>query len=92
MPITCTATDVQRNMSSVYELCRETRQPVYITKNGSADLVIMDAKAFEETQELQRLVYEREMRTYRALMKSQEEFERGEYSSLSEVLAEMDFE
>ena len=51
MPLTRTATDLQRNMSEVSTFCHETRQPVYITKNGGADLVVMDAAAWQDMQD-----------------------------------------
>ncbi len=77
MPLTRTATDLQRNMSEVSTFCHETRQPVYITKNGGADLVVMDAAAFEEAMELRDLAYERELRTLKGIMKGREEIRRG---------------
>ena len=50
--ITKTTTDLQRNIGEVSALCRETRQPIYITRNGGVDLVVMDAQAFDEAMEL----------------------------------------
>lgn len=90
MPLTRTATDLQRNMGAVSSICHETRQPVYITKNGDADLVIMDATAFEEAMELRELVYKREMRTLEGIMKGREEIRRGLGRSYSEIRKETD--
>lgn len=31
----------------ISELCKNTKEPIYVTKNGYADLVIMDAQAYD---------------------------------------------
>lgn len=36
-----------RNANKVSELCHSTGEPVYITKNGYGDMVLMDIKTFE---------------------------------------------
>ena len=38
-----------RNTTEISELCNRTNEPVFITKNGYGDLVIMSMKAYEET-------------------------------------------
>lgn len=60
MPLTRTATDSQRNMSEVSAVCHETGEPVYLTKNGVANLMLMDAAAFEAAMDLRDCAYERE--------------------------------
>lgn len=89
MPLTRTVTDLQRNMGEVSAVCHETRQPVYITKNGDADLVLMDAEAFDEAMELRDLVYEREKRTYEGIMQGREEIQQGLGQPYSEVRKEL---
>jgi len=37
-----------RNTMEISELCNRTNEPVYITKNGYGDLVVMSMKAYEE--------------------------------------------
>jgi PHD/YefM family antitoxin component YafN of YafNO toxin-antitoxin module len=37
-----------RKTSEISELCNSTNEPVYVTKNGYGDLVIMSMKAYEE--------------------------------------------
>lgn len=77
MPLTRTATDLQRNMGEVSAVCHETRQPVYITKNGASELVVMDAEAFDEAMELRDLAYEREKRTLEGIMEGRKEIQSG---------------
>ena len=49
--ITKTTTDLQRNIGEVSALCRETRQPIYITRNGKGDTVLMDLAAYTRREE-----------------------------------------
>ena len=37
-----------KNTGAVSQLCRETNEPIYITKNGYGDMVIMSMRVFEE--------------------------------------------
>lgn len=90
MPLTRTTTDLQRNMGEVSDVCHKTRQPVYITKNGGADLVIMDASAFEEAMELRDLSYAKEMRTLDGIMKGREEIRQGLGRPYREIRKDMD--
>ena len=90
MPLMKSASELQRNISSVYELCHSTREPVYITRNGEADLVVMDARAFEERDSLARAAYEREVRLHASIMRGWAQAQAGELKPLSQVRAERD--
>ena len=37
-----------RNTNEISELCHARREPLFITKNGYGDLVVMGIKAYEE--------------------------------------------
>ena len=37
-----------KNTGEISQLCHETNEPIYITKNGFGDMVIMSIQAFEE--------------------------------------------
>lgn len=50
MPFIRPITDL-KNTTEISELCHTKREPVYITKNGYGDLVIMSIKAYEEMLE-----------------------------------------
>jgi prevent-host-death family protein len=41
---------IRNNYNEIAKLCKETSEPVYLTKNGEGDLVVMDIKAFEKRQ------------------------------------------
>ena len=37
-----------KDTASISRMCQESNEPVYITKNGYGDMVIMSMKAYEE--------------------------------------------
>jgi hypothetical protein len=37
-----------RKTTEISELCHSTNEPIYVTKNGYGDLVIMSMKAYED--------------------------------------------
>ena len=36
-----------KNTSAISQMCSESNEPVYITKNGQGDMVVMSMKAYE---------------------------------------------
>ncbi len=46
-PIIRSSTDIRRDYNSIEALAKETGKPIYLTKNGRASLVVMDAAAFD---------------------------------------------
>ena len=47
MPRIQSSADLQNNYNEISSFCRENREPVFITKNGQGDLVIMSMETFE---------------------------------------------
>ncbi len=43
-----------RNTTEISELCHASREPLFITKNGYGDLVVMSIEAYEEMIETAR--------------------------------------
>ena len=39
-----------KNTSEISRMCRESREPIFITKNGYGDMVIMSMQLYEETR------------------------------------------
>jgi PHD/YefM family antitoxin component YafN of YafNO toxin-antitoxin module len=37
-----------KNTSEISQMCQEATEPIYITKNGYGDMVIMSVKMYEE--------------------------------------------
>jgi len=46
---------IRQNYNEIADLCRETGEPVYLTKNGEGDLVVMDIEAFDRREKMLKL-------------------------------------
>lgn len=49
------STSLRNNYGAISELAHKEQEPIYITKNGEGDLVVMSINAFERREELHRL-------------------------------------
>ena len=47
MPSIRPISDLRNNASDISDYCRQTREPVYITRNGSGDMVVMNIDEYE---------------------------------------------
>ena len=41
---------IRQNYNEIAELCRKTQEPVFLTKNGEGDLVVMDIESFSRRE------------------------------------------
>jgi prevent-host-death family protein len=75
-------TDFKRNTAKYLKKMKKSKGPVVLTVNGRAEIVVQDARAYQE-------MIERVERaeTVAALRQGIEEFERGEGRPASEALA-----
>jgi len=46
---------LRNDYAKISNLAKETKEPVYITKNGEGDLVLMDIDAFEKREQILQL-------------------------------------
>ena len=46
---------IRQNYNEIADLCRSTGEPVYLTKNGEGDLVVMDIDTFVRREKLLKL-------------------------------------
>ena len=67
-----------KNTAEISELCHRTDGPVYITKNGYGDMVIMSMKAYEEKMYL--------LDVYVKLADAEEEVRTGQVTEARQVL------
>ena len=44
--------DLRNNYNEISRICHETQEPVYITKNGTNDLVILSNEAYEKSEDI----------------------------------------
>ena len=49
------STSLRNQYNEISEKCKKTGEPIYLTKNGEGDLVIMSIEAFEKQQSLLQL-------------------------------------
>lgn len=50
MAIIRPVTDLQRKVGELSRLAKETKEPIYLTKNGAEHLVLIDSDTFAEFQ------------------------------------------
>lgn len=46
---------IRQNYNEIAELCRKTAEPVFLTKNGEGDLVVMDIETFSRREKMLKL-------------------------------------
>jgi prevent-host-death family protein len=74
---------IRNNYNEISSFCKQTGEPVYLTKNGEGDLVVMDVRAYESQKKSLELEIE--------LLKSRyERINGGKTYTISETLTMMD--
>ncbi|MDD2234907.1 MAG: type II toxin-antitoxin system Phd/YefM family antitoxin [Desulfitobacteriaceae bacterium] len=69
---------LRNDYSTISKLAKETKEPIYITKNGEGDLVLMSIDAFEKREQILQL-------RAKVLQAEQERISKAETLSVSEV-------
>ena len=73
------ASEALRNdYTTISNMAKETKEPIYITKNGEGDLVLMSIDAFEKREQMLQL-------RVKVLQAEQERLDGAETFSVSEV-------
>lgn len=87
--------DLRNNYNEISRICHETKEPMYITKNGTNDLVVLSDEAYEdiikknaETEEerIDRLVAEHFDKHYASF----EEFKKDVLKKIEQALKEVE--
>ena len=80
--------DLRNNYNEISKICHETKEPVYITKNGYNDLVILSNEAYEKYEEerVDRLVEEHFNRKYPDF----ESFKKDVYEKINQALKDVE--
>ena len=50
------STSLRNQYNEISDLCKSTGEPVYLTKNGEGDLVVLSIDAFEKQKKINELV------------------------------------
>jgi PHD/YefM family antitoxin component YafN of YafNO toxin-antitoxin module len=67
-----------KNTSEISEMCHVAEEPIYITKNGYGDMVIMSIEIYESTM--------KRLNLYRELELSERQIEEGKIKDARETL------
>ena len=46
---------IRQNYNEIADLCRKTAEPIFLTKNGEGDLVVMDIETYNRKEKMLRL-------------------------------------
>lgn len=46
---------IRQNYNEIAELCRKTSEPIFLTKNGEGDLVVMDIETYNRREKMLKL-------------------------------------
>lgn len=70
-----------KNTSEISEMCQKSSEPIYITKNGYGDMVIMSMDVYEQTM--------KQINMYRELEISEKQIKEGKTKDARISLAAM---
>ncbi len=70
-----------KDTSALSQMCNESNEPIYITKNGYGDMVIMSMKAYEEKLWL--------LDTYAKIAEAEEDLKAGRFTDARSTLKEL---
>lgn len=82
MPIIRPSSDLRNKYNEISTICRQTKSPVYITKNGAGDLAVMSIELYELLTDKYTL--------YKELEKGINSLDKGEKISEEELYEELD--
>ncbi len=86
--------DLRNNYNEISKICHETKEPMYITKNGSNDLVVLSDEAYEklkkdveqtEEERIERLVSEHFDKQYASFEEFKKDFNKKIEQALKDI-------
>ena len=81
MPNIKSSTDLRNNYNDISTFCHESREPVFITKNGQGDLAVMSIETYETMCG--------KLELYRLLDEGRAAVKAGKKRSLNEVIKDI---
>lgn len=81
MPNIKSSTDLRNNYNDISTFCRESREPVFITKNGQGDLAVMSIETYE--------ILSGKLELYRLLDEGRAAVKAGKKRSLKDVVKDI---
>ncbi len=70
-----------KDTAKVSEMCHQSKEPIYVTKNGYGDMVLMSMEYYEEMYRKEQL--------YRELEISEKDIKEGKAMDAKEALSEL---
>lgn len=96
MPTIRPCADLRNNYNEISKICHETKEPVYITKNGTNDLVVLSDETYEkiikakeeaeEEERIEKIIKEKFEKHYANF----EEFQKDIFKNIDQALKEID--
>lgn len=71
----------KKNTSEISDMCHKAEEPIYITKNGCGDMVIMSMETYESTM--------KQLTIYKDIEISERQIEAGQVKDARTALREM---
>lgn len=81
MPKIRSSTDLRNNYNEISRFCHESREPVFITKNGQGDLAVMSIETYE--------MLSGKLELYRLLDEGRSAIKEGRKRPLSDVMQDI---
>ena len=85
MPQVAPLAEFNRNQANVIAELERTGEPLYLTRNGYASVVVIDAAAFDRMISEKEALRQREMETYASLMRGYQDVLEDKTVSLDEA-------
>jgi PHD/YefM family antitoxin component YafN of YafNO toxin-antitoxin module len=81
MPNIKSSTDLRNNYNEISTFCHESREPIFITKNGQGDLAVMSIETYE--------MLNGKLELYRLLDEGRAAVKEGRKRSLGDVMRDI---
>lgn len=81
MPNIRSSTDLRNNYNEISKFCNESREPVFITKNGRGDLAVMSIETYE--------ILKGKLELYRLLDEGRSAVRKGKKRPMADVMQDL---
>jgi len=86
MPNVASLSEFNRNQTVLIDTLEKTQEPIYLTRNGKASVVVMDAAAFDRMMSSKERAQKCEMDVYQGLMRGYADVLEGKTSDAKSAL------